>query len=364
VARHRGNRILRALDKWIGIPVVVITGLVRRRHPRPLRPQRIGLMKTVAIGDTVMASAIWCDVRAAYPAAQMVLITGEDNRAVGEMFAGDAERLVVSPHHPIRSALAVRRAKLDILVDFGPWARFDAELAGLSGACTVGFRTRGQYRHGVYDLPVEHRWDVHEIENFRALAAAIGVESRSVPDIRIAAPVTRSDLPEPYVVFHPWAGGFRNEIKEWPAARWAELGRVLAAKGFHIVLSGGPADGEASRQLASRLRDEPVDAIDVASRFSLRDLGHVVAWSAGGVSVNPGIAHFAAGVGARTLSLVGPTAARRWKPLGRHTAAVESSLKGCGYLHLGWEYEGNRLDCMTGIDVASVVDALDKLMSG
>jgi hypothetical protein len=40
--------------------------------------------------------------------------------------------------------------------------------------------------------------------------------------------------------------------------------------------------------------------------------------------------------------------------------SVESRFDGCGYLNLGWEYEGQRLDCMAGVAVDDVIAALQE----
>ena len=75
--------------------------------------------------------------------------------------------------------------RLDVLLDFGAWPRFDAALAALSGAFIVGFDAGGQGRHFPYDVAVRHANDVHEIENFRRIAGAIGVEfhERAAPEM-------------------------------------------------------------------------------------------------------------------------------------------------------------------------------------
>jgi ADP-heptose:LPS heptosyltransferase len=109
---------------------------------------------------------------------------------------------------------------------------------------------------------------------------------------------------------------------------------------------------------------ESADAIDASGRYSLRQLAEVLHDSVGVISVNTGIAHFAAAVGARTLTLEGPTSALRWGPLGTRVTSVESSHPGCGYLNLGWEYAGRRQDCMNGISVDDVEAAFEALIEG
>jgi ADP-heptose:LPS heptosyltransferase len=68
--------------------------------------------------------------------------------------------------------------------------------------------------------------------------------------------------------------------------------------------------------------------------------------------------HLAAASGAPTVGLNGPTSARRWGPVGERALSVDSGFDGCGYLHFGWEYRGQREDCMVGITVDRVLDAV------
>ena len=84
-------------------------------------------------------------------------------------------------------------------------------------------------------------------------------------------------------------------VKRWPARRWTELASSLSGP----VLSIGPVDG--AEQLP------PTDLRGLAAQFA------AVA-DAGGVVVGPdtGPVRLAAAVGARTVALFGPTAARRY----------------------------------------------------
>ena len=76
------------------------------------------------------------------------------------------------------------------------------------------------------------------------------------------------------------------------------------------------------------------------------------------VSVNTGVMHLAAAAGAPTIALNGPTSATRWGPVGANVVSVDSELPGCGYLNLGFEYDGQRTDCMLGISVDRVAAAV------
>jgi ADP-heptose:LPS heptosyltransferase len=74
--------------------------------------------------------------------------------------------------------------------------------------------------------------------------------------------------------------------------------------------------------------------------------------------------HLAAAVGAPTIALNGPTSAARWGPIGPNVVCVDSELPGCGYLNLGFEYDGRRTDCMQGISVERVATAVRERARG
>jgi heptosyltransferase III len=364
--RIRANKTLRFLDRYAGVPLVAVMGALRRRNMAVTEPfRRIGLMKTVAIGDTVLISGIIIDVRRQFPDAAIVLITGEDNAALAPLIKGHDEHVIVSPHHPIRSARAIRRKKLDALVDFGAWPRFDAMLAALSGApFTAGFRSPGQGRHFAHDAVIDHSSDVHEIENFRRLVRTIGVESATPPTIGLPSLLSNAKMPpSPFIVLHPWPGGYMREVKEWPTDRWVDLASRLKRSAATFVLTGGPADREKSAQLASAMRTAGCSVTDLAGRLSLAELADLLAASRAVVSVNTGVLHLSAAIGARTVSLDGPTSSRRWGPIGPRTRSVESTFANCGYLNLGWEYDGHRLNCMMGVHVSDVAKAVDALIA-
>ena len=335
---------LKTLDRYVGIPVVAALAPLRFLRKKPTRFRRVGVMKTAAIGDLVLASGPIADLRRAYPDAELVLITGADNAAVVPLFPFAVERQVVAGSMRNTATLS--------------WPRFDALLAARSGAAwRIGFRRRGQQRAAAFDETVEHSPKQHEIDNYRSLVRLLNVDSTALP--RLRASTDSSGSPErPYVVFHPWSGGDRGWIKEWPRERWVELAARLG-NGFTYLVTAGPGDIERSTALVAKLRESGVDA-DVAA-LSLEATAALLAGAVGVISVNTGIMHVAAAVGARTLSLEGPVPVARWGPIGRTVASVESATSGSGYLDLGFEYVGQRTDCMTGVSVEATESAFRAL---
>jgi heptosyltransferase-3 len=361
--RERGNPALRLVDRYAGIPLVAIGGLLRRRRPPPAEVRRIGVLNSTNIGDTVLLSPVLEDVAAAFPGAEVVLFAGPSNLAVARLIDG-VQPVPLRLSSPVEALRTIRAQRLDVAVDFDQWPRVEPVLCLLSGArWTAGFRSPGQHRHHAFDAHVEHSDELHELDNYRSLARLLGVESRAQPRVRPPGTVPAEELPSsPYAVFHLWPTGVRSELKEWPWERWRELARELDARGLTIVLTGSPDDAARTREFVASAGELGPRLVDAAGKYDLAQVVDLLCGSRCVVSVNTGVMHLAAAAGAPTIGLNGPTSERRWGPVGRRAVSVNSTSDGCGYLHFGWEYRGRREDCMLGIPVGRVLDAALELI--
>jgi heptosyltransferase III len=355
--RERGNPHLRLLDRYVGIPVVAVGGLVRRRRAVPADPKRIGVLNSTNIGDTVLLSAVVRDIASAFPDSEVVVFAGPSNLAIARLIEG----ISVSPialTDPRRAIRTVRDAELDIVLDFDQWPRVEAVYCLFSGArFRAGFRSAGQHRHYAYDAVVEHSAERHELDNYRALVRVLGVESRSLPSFAAPGLVRSDDLPEsPYVVFHLWPTGYRSELKEWPAERWRAVAAEVTRLGFRVVLTGSRQDQEATQRFVESCNGFRDRVVNAAGAYDLAEVLDLLCGSSCVVSVNTGVMHLAAAAGVPTVALNGPTSERRWGPVGQRAVSVNSEYAGCGFLHFGWEYAGRREDCMQGISVERVLE--------
>jgi lipopolysaccharide heptosyltransferase III len=364
VQGERGNRRLRLLDRYVGIPVVALSGAVRRRRSVPAAPRRIGVMNSTTIGDTVLLSAVLRDVAAAFPDAEVILFAGPSNLAIARLIEGISAR-PIRLTDPRRAIGAVRAAELDVVLDFDQWPRIEPVYCLFSGAkFRAGFRSPGQHRHYAYDAVVDHSAERHELDNYRALARVLGVDSRSKPSFSPPGRIAVSELPEsPYVVFHLWPTGYRSELKEWPGDNWRALAEELTRRDFRVMLTGSPQDRPATEDFLASCNGFRGNVVNGAGAYDLEEVVDVLAGSSCVVSVNTGVMHLAAAAGAPTISLNGPTSERRWGPVGPRAVSVNSELEGCGFLHFGWEYAGQREDCMQGISVERVLHAVEQAVA-
>jgi heptosyltransferase-3 len=365
VGIERGRDGLRRLDRTIGIPAVAALSILKRRRPIPTEISAIGLIALGAIGDTIISVGSAVPVlRQAFPQAKLYLFTSKSNSSIVPLLPPIDELHVISVINPMRSVSLLRSIKQDILIDFGPWPRISAILAALSNAgFTVGFRTSGQYRHYAYDLAVEHSGKIHEFENHASLLASIGVPRPAWPRITPSAAArrrVREERSKPYIVCHPWASGFKSEMREWPDHHWRDLADIVVQQGWEIVFTGGPTDVAKSKTLVEGIgpNENENKVHDAAGLYTLDETAALLEGSDSVVTVNTGVMHLAAAINAPIVALHGPTDPARWGPLSDNARLVVPDSPDVAYLNLGFEYPKGAKPCMHLIGVDRVVTAL------
>lgn len=361
----RGSYLRRRIDFLLGIPCVILTRCIRGHRVCPQSIQTIGIFSCSAIGDSIIASAIARDLKAAFPGARIIAILPPSAAGLSGIVEGFDQEVILRVTEPLEALRIIRGVVIDVLIDVTPWPRMTAWLVACSGAkFTIGFRTPGQHRHYAYDAAVPHRADRHEVDNMRALLAPLGVVGGLRP---VASKPLRNAPPDHdraggrMVVFHPWASGFRSTMREWALECWAALGQRLIAEGACILITGASSDRTQATVLAGMI-GHPEHVHVLAGQLDLFATARQMTAADTVVTVNTGTMHLAAALDIKTVALHGPTNPMRWGPLSRAAVVVgPSAAQGGAYLHLGFEYARRAANCMTRIAVDDVMDALQLL---
>ena len=206
-----------------------------------------------------------------------------------------------------------RRANM-LLFPYAFSAALDARLAGLKAEGHAG-----DGRSWLMQRGHPRREGRHTLVEYWELACDfLGVQAEPPADIRMPVSDAQRELarallaaqgvtPGRFVLICPFANG-RVEFldRSWPA--FPDFVRRLHAAGRQVVIVPGPAEVDGAKQLypdATRLEGVPLGVYNAL----LQAAGVVVA-------NDTGPAHMAAGVGARLLSVLGPTDPARWAPWG------------------------------------------------
>ncbi|MDP1632436.1 MAG: glycosyltransferase family 9 protein [Caulobacter sp.] len=111
-------------------------------------------------------------------------------------------------------------------------------------------------------------------------------------------PVAGAAPPKPFVLLVPGGGEAKPE-KRWPVANYAELARRLKARGFDIVIIGGPAESAMARAIQKVVGQ----ARDLTGRTDFAQIAVLGARSVLAVGNNTGPLHLIAAAGAPTIAL-------------------------------------------------------------
>jgi ADP-heptose:LPS heptosyltransferase len=163
-------------------------------------------------------------------------------------------------------------------------------------------------------LDLRHRIDddVHEVLRSLDLVATAGYALPPGDDgrLQVTEPQAGNPVPAgtPYVVVHP---GASVPARAWSPDRNAAAVTALAAAGWRVAVTGGPAEAD----LTAHVAGEQPGVVDLGGRTSWDAMTALIRDAAAIVVGNTGPAHLAAAVGTPVVSLYAPTLpAVRWRP--------------------------------------------------
>lgn len=148
------------------------------------------------------------------------------------------------------------------------------------------------------------------------------------------------------------------DLKRWPKERFAQLIDVLKDKyQMDVVISGAYSEHDLAKEISSLTRSKPFIACGLTT---LKQLGVLFQKSAIVISADSGPLHVAAAVGARVLSLYGPTSPELTGPLSRDELPVlcGQQTPTCQVPCYNLECKDNV--CMSSITVEQVISELEK----
>jgi heptosyltransferase I len=349
------------------------------RRPPPAVPARILLLRLERIGDLLMALDAIDDVRSAAPGARIDLVVGSWNAALARRISGlhrvetlDAAWLARGGGRPfpalLRATAAWRARRYDLALSFEPDIRSNLLLAASRAARTAGFATGGGGALLDVALPFDPR--THTAANARRVVRAVmDVPPRSAParleltpDDRQSARSALDGARRPLVGLH--VGGGRL-VKQWPPARFAELTRRLVVScGATIVLTGSDADRPLVAEVA---RAAGSHAIDVVGALDLPSLAALLAELDVLVTGDTGPMHLAAAVDTPVVAVFGPSDPIRYAPdrAIHRIVRIDLPCSPCNRIRRPPARCVGRIpDCLTGIDVARVLTAVEQTLAG
>ncbi|OIN56520.1 glycosyltransferase family 9 protein [Arsenicibacter rosenii] len=363
----RGSRLLHNIDRYIGIPALFILQLLKKNTKTIPQLNRIAILRTAAIGDTVLLSAMIQDLKDLYPSAEIVFFAGPSNHGVVSLLPGINNIMFIPVTKVIESIKTLRKSgNFDLVIDTGQWPRLDAIYSFcIKSRYRIGFNTENQFKHYLFNTSVKHSNEIHEVENFRNLLTPLNNIYRNrirlISEKSVKVDVFLEQYKK-YVIFHLWSGGSKAYLKEWPTERWADLAHKLYNKhNLPIIITGSDKDFQATKSFITECRSE-IPIHNLCGKFSLTETVYLISKASLLISVNTGVMHIGSALDIPVIDLHGPTTALRWGALNAKSKSIEAKGEGCGYINLGFESNHTETNCMANITVEEVYNCANSLL--
>jgi ADP-heptose:LPS heptosyltransferase len=307
------------------------------------------VIRLSALGDVVLCEPAVAALAERYPGARITVVTRPPyadlfrrHPAVDAVVDPDEARSLARPDLAVdlQNRLGTRWLALRARTR-RHWRKRDA--AGLWRAL------RGRPLHTGY------REGPHQLER---IARALALPPLRPPRVHLdeawirEAAALAPDGP-PWVALCP---GAAHAVKTWPAERFLEVGRALAAAGARPLVCGGPAEAALLADLADAL-----GAPRLPPDLRLGVVAALLARTRVAVANDSGLGHLAAAVGTPVVSVFGPTPPGRWAPPHAFVVTLDPACGPCSD-HGARPCTQPRRFCLDDLAAAPVVAALLSLL--
>ena len=379
ISDRRERALVAAADAMLS--PIAARRIFRPRDPAP--PRRILCFRLERIGDLLMTGPALAELRALAPGASIDLVVGSWNREIAAALPGidrvetiDAEWLNRGGSGLSALGLAMQAARwrsrgYDLAINFEPDIRTNLAIAAGGARRTIGFASGGG--GALLDEALDYDPTAHTIDNARRLVhMTLGrAPGEPVPwvlripdDIRAQASRILAPAQGRLKAGLHVSGG--RAIKQWPEARFRELAeRLVRERAAAIVLTGTSGDRAQVDLVKAALPPDRV--IDLSGDASLLTAAAVIAQLDLFVTGDTGPMHLANAVGTPIVAVFGPSDPRRYAPRGPRDTVVRIDLpcSPCNRIRRPPERcVGHTPDCLSGIEVAQVLAAIDDTMGG
>ena len=407
----------KVLETLILIAAAAVQWLFYRKGvPKDWTPKRILVIKLDHVGDVLLATPVFDNLRQAYPNAELHALAGKwsrvilDNQpAVDEVIEYNSPFFCRSGEQPTRLLEAVqlyrrlRRQKYELVVELrGDWrivcfallrvAPTQIGRAALQVANKLGFSRFSGTHETTRNLDVLNRagiptpvqtptflitaadkkWAADFLAARGAHAEWRGTGPRPTKKLQINAAqrgtgprptkepqintARRGTGPRPtkgpLVAIHP---GSPVALKRWRPERYAKLADWLVAqKRAKIIFVGVDAEMPIIAEIQALMREK---SFNIAGKTSLTQLASILHVCQLFIGNDSGPMHLAAAVGIPTIGLYGPGDPGRFGPVGAQCQTLRQKPDCPPCLGTTCRFGGE--GCMSEIQVADVIQAID-----
>lgn len=337
--------------------------------------KNIMVVKLSAIGDVIHALPVSYALKETFPEARVTWVVEPpayelltDNPYIDEIILFEKKKF---------------KSLGGFLTNFGPFKRrlqqnqYDAalDLQGLFKSAAIAYLSKAPVRLGTCNMRecsdkvsrpvIGPHAQGHIVERYLDAARELGCRVDKVVfpmnvtarDEDLAARIMQqagADMANPYVVL---AVGANWPNKRWPTKYFAALSDWLySQKLIPVVIGGGVLDASLAAEIEAAAEIPPVNLV---GRTSLKQLAHIIRHARLTLGGDTGPVHLSAGIGTKTVMVMGPTDANRNGPYGQLDNAIEADWD-CKYCWKRACPKGR--ECLARISVDQVKEKIMRVL--
>lgn len=341
-------KIIRLIDTYIGIPLIYLLYILKkplffyRKAGLPKERGKILLMKFWGIGNVIMLLPVAYSLRERYPDAEIDFLTLESNKKVSEfanvfnkIYTFDTKNIVLFIKTIFFAIFKLRQKKYDLLIDFEQFARFSVVISVfINPKHTIGFNTKWQHRHYIYNQSILYSNSIHITESFTHLVKHIGLSYsgclNSLPDLvkeEYLIDVWNKLLEQGFgksdtiVLMH--IGTSENfKLRRWPVEHYSRLTDLLIdAFDVKVIFTGLYEEKFLAEQVISRVRNK-ADVFNSSGKLSFNQFIGLIKLSRFVVSSDTSPVHIASLLGVPVVGLYGPNTPVLYGPWGKNKSSL------------------------------------------
>ena len=357
--------------------------ICRKEKQIPISPKRILLVKTHAIGDTIMITPAMRALRNRFPHAYIVLLTGKLSK---EIIDGnpDVDRILSFNEsalfnrdllHIINLIKMVRKENFEVAFVFHYSTLIHLLVLAFSIPVRIGFDKNGSGFLLTHKVPWDEKGERWTADVHLDLARFVGAEIKdkklkieiSEDDIKFANNFLRDNkINRDDILIGIFPGGGKNPRdtvyqKHWGVENFAVIINTLYAKYKAKPIIFGAEDDKGITAKLSKL--SKINPINTCGKVNLRQLAALIKKCSLLITNDSAPLHIAIAVNTPTISIFGPTKARALVEKNERHIAIQSSYP-CSPCYWNSKFPGcDNPKCMEAIGCDEVLNAVEQQLN-
>ncbi|WP_085300504.1 glycosyltransferase family 9 protein [Cognaticolwellia mytili] len=348
-------------------------------------PKNLCLLRLSAIGDVCHAVAMVQNIQRQWPESKITWVIGKIEASLlqgmeGVEFVIFDKRAGLQGYRDLRAKLKGR--KFDVLLHMQVALRASLASLCIPAKVKIGFdNQRAKEAQWLFtNEKIAAQAEPHVLDGFMGFAEALGVEA-SAPIWRM--PITDEEqlwaneklndnnkADKPIAIICPAAS---KAERNWHAEGYSQAAKHLNARGFKVVICGGPTTMEKLLAEAIISRSEfstgENEILNLVGQTSLKQLLAVLKAAHLVIAPDTGPAHMAVTVGTPVVGLYAHSNPKRTGPylypqyvVSAYEAAIQLQY-GKSVKQLPWGVRAKGKDLMMQISIAQVNQTIDRLIA-